>query len=505
MRDHRDQTLLLLFFLCAAVLLTLWSWTGSPLNHDEVTYLVMARSMVENGNWLDLQFYGATVHQRPPLAIWLLAASGAVTDFSLMGTRLPAMLMALLTLIFLALAVQELTPKDRQRTGMVAAALLLATPLFYFNARRPMTDTTFLAGAVAFVWCYLRAGRTPRWWLWAGIPAGWMLMSKGVVSALPLLAIATHLLLTSRRREFTKRWLWLGLGVALLLATPWHLVQTIRHGGSFWQEYIGFNVLQRAGQALFQKTPFTFYLQDLWESSPPLALLFGSGLAYTSLQLWQHRPSAPARETAIWSSHLFVALWLLTAALPLSLASTRIEHYFLPALPALAAAAALGLAPLWTRHGYLFHSTLAVLTLLFFSGNAFHLTSPDYTPDQTRFARQIKSGPAPEARVVSINHYELAIFYFLDRSVDMRTTDPRFFEIVDSAPILHRIKGVTLEPPDQLAAKLRQGPFYALTNSASLPLLCGPTGQQCGPAGPLSVTPGNHLFLVTNITQPPHE
>lgn len=505
MKDRQDQILIALFLLCAALLLALWSWTGSPLNHDEVTYLVMARTMVADGNWLDLQFYGATVHQRPPLAIWLLAASGALTDFSLLGTRLPAMLMALATLFFLTLVVAELAPRDRRRTGLVAAALLLATPLFYFNARRPMTDTTFLAGAVAFVWCYLRAGKTPRWWLLAGLPAGWMLMSKGVVSALPVLAVGTHLLLTPRRRELAKPWPWIGLALALALAAPWHLAQTVRHGGSFWQEYIGFNVLQRAGQALFQETPVTFYFESLWESAPPLALLFGSGLAFTALQLWQHRPGAPTRESDAWSNHLFVAVWLLAAALPLSLASTRIDHYFLPAMPALAAAGALGLAPLWPRHRYVFHCTLVVVALLFLSGNAFHLTSPDYSPDQTRFAQQIESGPAPESRVVAVNHYELAIFYLLDRPVDMRTTDPHFFETVDSAPILHRINGVTLEPPDKLTGELFGEPFYAVTSRASLPLLCGHKGQLCGPNKPLSITQGDHLVLVTNTTRLPHE
>lgn len=495
----RHQILTLLFFLCAALLLTFWSWEGSPLNHDEVTYLVMARSMVENGNWLDLQFCGATVHQRPPLAIWLLAASGAVTDFSTFGTRLPAMAMALLTILFLYLTVRELAPGKSRRTGVMAAALLLATPLFYFNARRPMTDTTFLIGAVAFIWCYLRAERSPHWWLAAGIAGGWMLMSKGVVSALPLLAVGAHLLLTPRRRDLAGRWLWLGLGAAVLVAAPWHLAQTVRHGSAFWHEYIGFNVLQRAGRALFQETPITFYFESLWVSSASLALLFGSGLVHTGLQLWQHRPGAADREHATWSNHLLIALWFVAAALPLTLASTRIDHYFLPALPALAAAGALSLGELWPKRRILFPACLVVAALIFFSGNVFDLLNPDYSPEQTRFARQIETGPAPTTRVVALNQYELTLFYFLERPVDMLTTDPRFFEIVDSAPILHRVQGVTLLSPDQLTTALSQGPFYALTNNASLPLLCGPTGEQCGPDRPLTVTRGDYLMLVTNV------
>ncbi len=322
MATDKTLPLTLLFFLCAALLLSLWSWEGSPLNHDEITYLVMARNMANTGNWLDLQFYGATAHQRPPLAIWLIALAGHGFGFSLFATRLPAMVMAFASLIFITLTVANLRPGER-RIALLGAALLLATPLFYFNARRPMTDTTFLAGATGFVWAYLRARTDPRKWLIAGLSAGWMLMSKGVVTTLPLAAVGTHLILTSRRKELLSSPVWMGAGLAILFATPWHLAQTIRHGTDFWQEYIGFNVLQRAGQALFQETPVTFYLENLWTDSPLLAIIFAAGLAHTAFCLWRHRPGISGRESGQWSNHLFVLLWFLAAALPMSIASTR--------------------------------------------------------------------------------------------------------------------------------------------------------------------------------------
>ncbi len=484
-----------LFFLVAALLLVLWSWEGSPLNHDEITYLAMARTMVTTGNWLDLQFYGATVHQRPPLAIWLLAFSGQNFGFSLVATRLPSIVMAFLSLCFVSLAVAELRPANR-RLALLGAALLLATPLFYFNARRPMTDTTFLAGATAFVWAYLSARTTPQRWLIAGVATGWMLMSKGVVTALPLAAVGAHLILTPRRKELRTHLPWMGAGIALLIAAPWHIAQTVRHGTGFWEEYIGFNVLQRAGQALFQETPATFYLENLWLDNPPLAILFAAGMAHTAYRLWQHRPGSVKRDEEKWQNHLFVALWFLAAAVPMSMASTRIEHYFLPSLPALAAATALSI-PYQVARRVPMTVALFFLTLtLFFFGNSIHLYHPDYSPDQQRFARQIAAKPA--ARVVAINHYELALFYFLEQPIDMLTTSARFFEIVDSAPILHRIGAVTLQPPNQLLETLRRAPFFALTTPANLPLLCGSDNSRCQETGPFVVTPGDYLVLVNS-------
>jgi 4-amino-4-deoxy-L-arabinose transferase-like glycosyltransferase len=498
-----------LFFGVAALLLCAFTWEGSPLNHDEITYLTMAEHMVESGNWLDLDFHGAVVHQRPPLAVWLLAAAGGLGDFSLFATRLPSLVMAWLCLLFVYLLMRELS----QSSPLLAPAFLLASALFYFNARRPTTDMTFLAGFCLFLYAYVRASRRPWTWLVAGFAAGWMLMSKGAVTLLPLGAIGLDLLLSPRRRELRSLPLWAGIGCALALALPWHIAQSIRHGDAFWSEYIGFNVFLRATTSLFVESDPLFYLRELWDNDKGTLLLAIVGLAGLCAGAWSNRGSLLA---ALVSPERLLLLALACTAIPLQLASTRISHYFLPVLPGIMAAAA------WTigRWGHLPQGLgrerllrlagLGLAAALFLGNNLPHALSPDYSPDQVRFAEMVRNGgpgkdglgmeggPEQVVRVVAVNHYDLAFFYFLGLSPDMITDSERFFTIVDTEPLLHRSRSVRLVPHDRLVPELATGPFFALTEPAHVPLFCGPNGARCGRNGPFRVLKGDYLVLVTN-------
>lgn len=484
------KILIAAFFLVLGGLLFLRAGSGSFLNHDEITYLQMAREMLSSGNWLDLQFQEVVVHQRPPLAIWLLAISRSVFGSGLLACRLPAISMGLLSLLGLFLMARRLYS---DRTAFLAAGLTTATMLFYFNARRPMTDTTFLAGLLFFFYFYLEAREKPAFWPAAGAAAGWMLMSKGALTALPLGAALVDFLLAPRG----KRGPLFAAGTALLLATPWHVSQWIRHGNVFWSEYIGFNVLQRAGGSLFTPNEPLFYLRELWINEGLLLPLFAMGIGALGWR-WYRRRRAADR---------FVLLWLLVLFLPLQCSSTRIYHYLLPVLPALALCAASTLAPLLDRRLLQVGAAIAVAGL-FFVSNSHHMLNPDYSPDQLRFARLIAGTPLdspslegdrtdrPPTAVFALNTYELSLFYYLGEPVKMITDNQHFFDVVGAAPILHRTDSIALRTKPQLRTLLDEGPFYCLTTREHLPLVCGPGSKLCAPGGPYLVIEGQILVLV---------
>ena len=487
MRIHSTTFAFAVTMAVSALLLFIFSWNGSFLNHDEITYLEMARNMLESGNWLDLVFQDAVVHQRPPLAIWLLALSGASLGFGEFAMRLPGILMALGTLGFLFGIVRSLF--ERRMVAVLVVFSLLATHLFYFNARRPMTDTTLLFGMTAFVYFYLCTRINPRFWLAAGVAGAWMVMTKSVVSALPVFAVVMDLALSKRRVELKGRWFWSGVVVTVALAAPWHVAQSVRHAG-FWSEYLGFNVLQRASSSLFVKADPLFYFGDLFGNEGVWGAFLLAGFVWSAVA-WI-RGESRGRLGVIW----VLAIWI-----PLNVASTRISHYMLPAYPALALCMAVAYDGLLARLSPGFAWVILGVVLLFLPVNSgYDLAVADYSPDQKRFAGVVEGLGESVTDVVALNVYELSFFFYSHRPVAMLTTDPGFKEIVDSAPILERVNAASLVSSDELALRSRKPGFVCITEERHLPLLCGEGMKRCLPGGDLAVMPGSLRVLVVPVT-----
>ncbi len=473
-------------FWAVVLLLVVWgSWGGSFYNSDEVIYLQMAREMNRTGNYLDLQYMGEVIHQRPPLAIWFLAAADAAAPGNLFVLRLPSMAMGLVLLVLLFLVGRRLLRDER--AAMLAVLLLLGAHVFYLNMRSPMTDTTHLAGAAFALYAWLR-GRDDRRWLPAvGIGLGWVLMTKHALVAVPSAVILADLFL-SRRLGLLREWrLWLAAGITVALALPWHLAQTVRHGAAFWQEYIGFNVLQRASASLFHTPDVLYYPRQLLAFEGILPWLYAVGLAALLWRLVRRREA----------EDLFLLAWFLAAFLPFQAASTRLYHYLIPTLLPLSLLVARSAREVLGRPLLLGLALLAALGI-FFTNNDYNLLEADYSPDQRAFAQRIREEGRPGAEVRSFNVYELVLFYDLDVPVKMLSSDERFFRIVDGAPIMHRAQAIDFVPAADAAGVLARGPGHWIARFEDLPALCGSRGERCGPAGPFRVVEGLQHVLVSN-------
>lgn len=473
--------------LCAALLV--WgSWDGSHANGDEVIYLQMAREMVGTGDVIDLHWMGEVAPQRPPLAIWLLAIAEAAAPGSMMAQRTPSILMGALCLFLAFLLGRRLTGCDR--TAALGVLILLAANTFYRNARSPMTDTTALAGILAALYAWLRAREHPRGYLAAGAAVGWVLMTKHALVVIPVAIMAVDMVQDRRWGVLRTRGPWFGVGAAVAVAAPWHLIQTLRHGAGFWGEYLGFNVAGRMAQSLYVAEDPLFYGRHLVDTEGLLTLVLAAGLGGVGWA-WARRREPAAR---------FLVLWFVMAFLPFQLSATRLPHYLLPALVPASLAAALLLRPLLGRPLVAAAAVLAALTL-FFQANAYDLLRADYTPDQRRFAEAIRTRGTPDPWVVAFNVYELALFHDLDLPVRMLTDDDGFFAAVDAEPILHRVGAVRRIPRGPKLGLFAEDPVYCITRLEDLHDFCGPDGAACGPGG-LTVERGLGHALVSNGLRP---
>jgi len=146
---------------------------------------------------------------------------------SLFAIRILAALASSSVVLITGLMVRQLGGKRFAQIlgalAVIAAPVLLGTGRFF-----SMNAFDLLFWALAF-YILIRIFKTdnPKLWLWFGLAAGLGLMNKYSMGFLGMGLIA-GLLLTSHRKYFLNKWLWIGGLLALLLFLP-HLVWEYLH------------------------------------------------------------------------------------------------------------------------------------------------------------------------------------------------------------------------------------------------------------------------------------
>src|SRR5687768_16535031 len=116
----------------------------------EISIADLAREAARTGNWDKLS------QGRPPLAMWLVATSIKWFGVSEFTARLP---LAIFGVLGVAVTYVLGTRLARPRVGLIAAIVLVSSPLYLFQSRQLMSDVvsvactaTAMLGLVGLVW-----------------------------------------------------------------------------------------------------------------------------------------------------------------------------------------------------------------------------------------------------------------------------------------------------------------------------------------------------------------
>jgi hypothetical protein len=236
--------------------------SSSFWSSDEALYAQVAREMLATGEPLDLRYQGEPFHHKPPLGIWMIAAGQALISPDELGSRLPSALAGILLVAAVALTGFRL---GGWAAGLLAGLLLiLGQQVLYEHGLRsavfesPLVLLTF----GALIWG-LRAPEGRRFAVGAGLCLGAAALLKPPVAVLPAVAVAVHLAATDRR-ALASRGIVAG-GLALAVSLPWHLQQLLTHGAAFWDTYVVYEFLGRAGSTATARSPGRLvHLEALW-------------------------------------------------------------------------------------------------------------------------------------------------------------------------------------------------------------------------------------------------
>lgn len=325
-----------------------WDLHGLGFLDNEGRYAEVAREMLRTGDWITPHLNGAVFLNKPPLVFWLTALGflvGGMTE-SVRWVSGAATLLTLLVLFDLGHRIWS------SRAGLWAAAAYFTSAITVIEARilRPEPFLTLLFcltlwGAVR-VSEYQR-GRDPggKLWgpaaLWAGVGLG--IMAKGFLSlVLPLITLLPALYLAGQLggwRSYVPGW---GLALAAALVLPWHVAAGLRNNG-FWWDYV---VNQHLLVFFDRKFPRDHIPDPLWLAWAMFALrLFPWVFLLPVAIRRQFQRARASRSMTGW----LPLTWLGSISLFFSLSKGRMEHYFIPAVPA-AALLVGAFCEAWVRH-----------------------------------------------------------------------------------------------------------------------------------------------------------
>jgi 4-amino-4-deoxy-L-arabinose transferase-like glycosyltransferase len=320
---------LLLFTTC----LFFWGIWSLPLSDpDAGMYADIGTRMAASGDWMTPRFNGLRYLEKPPLLYWLIALIYRLTGPSEWGAHLWPAIAGVA-----GVAMTYVLGRELFGTSVgILSGLALATSIGYFAfAKVVSTDLLFVAFLSLALFAFWRWYRSHeggwRLLLYGGM--GLAVMTKGVIGLLlPGLIIASFLALTRDLLSVKRLGLWWGVPLVMAIALPWHLGVALLHEEFFGFYVIDNHVLRFLGQRAFVEddVPLSFlgFLAATLMLFIPWSLCLPAALRDSARKF---RESTPEGQSLV-----YLFLWGGLIIFFFALSPLKLEHYGLPAFPALA-------------------------------------------------------------------------------------------------------------------------------------------------------------------------
>ncbi len=337
---------LLIVLLCGTIIFILGLGNTGLVDETPPLFAAAARAMSESGDWLTPKVNGMYRFDKPPLIYWLMGLFYSLPKNEIwdsLGTfsaRLPSALGSLFLMLMIGDTLFCWPQKGNRQflTPIVASLSFALSPLIIIWSRTAVSDsllTGTLGISLLLFWRRMASNNNDQC-ISAWVFLGFAILTKGPVAfILATLTIASFLLSQKDWKKLLnkinpKK----GFLITILLSVPWYVLELIKEGKPFWDNFFGYHNFQRYTSVVNNHSePFWFFLYIMILASLPFTPFLYDGIFKTFKEyLKSAKQSFDITETL----HTYSLCWLMSVLIFFSISATKLPSYWLPAIPAAA-------------------------------------------------------------------------------------------------------------------------------------------------------------------------
>jgi len=337
---------LLIVLVSGIIIFFLGLGTTGLVDETPPLFAAAARAMSESGDWLTPKVNGIFRFDKPPLIYWLMGVfyslpKNEIWDtFGTISARLPSALGSLFLMLMIGDTLFCWPQKgDRQFLTPIVASLGFAlSPLIIIWSRTAVSDSllTGTLGISLLLFWRKMASDNNKQCISAWVFLGLAILTKGPVAFILATLTITFFLLCQ------KNWISLlckinpkkGFLITSLISMPWYILELIKEGKPFWDNFFGYHNFQRYTSVVNNHAePFWFFFYIMILASLPFTPFLYHGIfnAFKDF-LKSLKENFNVTETL----YTYSLCWLTSVLIFFSISATKLPSYWLPAIPAAA-------------------------------------------------------------------------------------------------------------------------------------------------------------------------
>jgi len=318
---------------------------GDLAGYDDARYALVAKHVVQSGHWLEIESNGGPALEHPPFFSWMQAALFIPFGLSDPLAKLPSALCGLGVILLVAWLGRRMTGDPF--TGALAMFVMATSIYFIKYAARAMTDVPFTFFFLAAVCGWVLSEDDPRWLLAVGAFAACAQLTRALMGVSIPILFAVDMIANRRRPPL--RYLIAGLLLAFVPPIAWYLQWIYRYGEEFFIRHSMYMNQEVTGSLSPPWRRYTGAFEYIW---------------MVAKSYWPWLPAMIAGMVLVIRRRdrrlRFLVLWVAVVYVLCAITKSRVLRYMLPAYPAFAVLAAIGL--LWLVPERYVRNGLRVLT-----------------------------------------------------------------------------------------------------------------------------------------------